>query len=139
MRVLRFGVEAQLLPLVERLSEEDVVGRRLLGGLGDELLADGDGDFFVGGNSGQLEPVADRELDDAIGRRHARRLVHVKPLDDRRVRGPALLVGRGELGPVLPPPPPPGLPPFLPPALHPPKLLPPPPLAHLRPPPPRPN
>ena len=67
-------------------------------GLGDELVADRDGGLLVRGDSLELDPVAHRQLEDAIGGRHPRRLVHVELLDDLRAREQALLVGRDELG-----------------------------------------
>jgi hypothetical protein len=82
-------------------QERHVVGRRLLGGLGDQLALDGRGGFLERRNALQLDLVAHRELEDAVRRAHAGPLVHVELLDDPRVLKQAGLVGRDELGHLL--------------------------------------
>ena len=82
VRVLLRRVDLRLLGGDLRLLEEHVVGGPLLRALGDELHADGRRRLPEGRNPRQLDAAAHRQLEDAVGRRHARRLVHVELLDD---------------------------------------------------------
>ena len=101
VRVFLHDVERGLERGRVHLAEQQIVRRGLDGGLGDELLADRGRGLAVGRDALELHAMAHGQLEDAIGGRHPRGLVHVELFDDLRAQEQPLLVGRHELGDLL--------------------------------------